>query len=106
LRRRPRGAKKGGNMSGIRRQYDEEYKKNAVKLSYLSSSSLRQVAKELGVSEGLLYRWRNKYTVEGDKTKSATLEEELKAVRLENAKLKVENDMLKKATAYFANLNK
>jgi len=42
----------------------------------------------------------------GDKTRYATLEEEMKALQRENAELKMERDMLKKATAYFANLNK
>jgi len=34
------------------------------------------------------------------------MEEEMKALKLENAELKIERDMLKKATAYFANLHK
>jgi transposase len=87
-------------------QYDEEFKKNAVKLSYASPKTVAQVAKDLGVSENLLYAWRKKYTMDGDKTRYATLEEEMKALRLEVAELKMERDMLKKATAYFANLHK
>ena len=93
-------------MSGIRANYDEEFKKNAVKLSYASPKSVKGVAEDLGVSENLLYRWRKKYTPEGDKTRYATLEEENKALKLEMAQLKMEADMLKKATAYFANLHK
>ena len=93
-------------MSVKRTKYDEEFKKNAVKLSYASPKSIRQVAQDLGVSENILYRWRQKYTAEGDKTRHATLEEEVKALRLENARLLMEADMLKKATAYFASLHK
>ena len=93
-------------MSGIRRKYDEEFKKNAVKLSYASPKSTRQVAEDLGISENRLYAWRKKYTAEGDKTRQATQEEEIKALRLEVAELRIERDMLKKATAYFANLHK
>ena len=93
-------------MSEIRRQYDEEFKKNAVKLSYASPKSIRQVAEDLGLSENRLYAWRKKYTAEGDKTRYATLEEEVKTLRLANAHLRMEQDMLKKATAYFANLHK
>ena len=93
-------------MSEIRAKYDEEYKKNAVKLSYASPKSIKQVADDLGIREALLYKWRKKYTAEGDKTRHATLEEENKALKLENAKLKMEADMLKKATAYFASLHK
>ena len=93
-------------MSGIRAKYDEEFKKNAVKLSYASPKSVKQVAEDLGIAENMLYRWRKKYTADGDKTRYATLEEENKALRLENAELKIQADMLKKATAYFANLHK
>ena len=93
-------------MSGMRMKYDEEFKRNAVKLSYASPKTVRQVADDLGISEGLLYKWRQKYTSQGDKTRNATAEEEIKMLRRENAELKMERDMLKKATAYFANLNK
>jgi len=93
-------------MSEIRTQYDEEFKKNAVKLSHASPKSVKQVADDLGIRENLLYRWRKKYTAEGDKTRWATLEEENKALRLQLAQARMEADMLKKATAYFASLHK
>ena len=93
-------------MSEIRKKYDEEFKKNAVKLSYASPKSVRQVADDLGISENRLYAWRKKYTADGDKTRWATLEEENKALRLQLAEARIEADMLKKATAYFANLHK
>lgn len=93
-------------MSDIRRKYDEDFKKNAVKLSYASSKSVTEIARDLGISNGMLYRWRQKYTAEGDKTRFATLEEEIKALRLKNAELAIENDMLKKASACFASHHK
>jgi transposase len=93
-------------MSAIRTKYDEEFKKNAVKLSYASPKTVKQIADDLGIHENLLYNWRRKYTSEGDKTRYATLEEENKALRRENAELTMERDMLKKATAYFASLQK
>jgi len=93
-------------MCDIRTKYDEEFKKNAVKLSYASSKTVKDIADDLGVNEALLYRWRKRYTPDGDKTKYATLEEEHKALKLELVQVKMERDMLKKATAYFANLHK
>ncbi len=89
-----------------RTKYDEEFKKNAVKLSYASPKPVRTIAEDLGIAENLLYNWRKKYTAAGDKTPMATMEEEIKALRLENAELKMERDMLKKAAAYFARLQK
>ena len=91
-------------MSETRMQYDEEFKKNAVKLSYASPKSVTQICEDLGIKANLLYRWRGRYTADGDKTRTATLEEEVKVLRLENAELKIERDMLKKASAYFASL--
>ena len=91
-------------MSTVKVKYDEEFKKNAVKLSYASPKSVADVAADLGIRAERLYAWRKKYTAEGDKTRYATLEEENKALRLQNAQLMMERDMLKKATAYFANL--
>jgi transposase len=93
-------------MSVSRRKFDEDFKKNAVKLSYASPKTIKEVSDDLGVTDSMLYRWRSKYTMGGDKTRNATLEEELKALRLENAELKIERDMLKKAAAYFAKLQK
>jgi len=93
-------------MSEIRRKFDAEFKKNAVKLSYASPKSVKQVADDLGISDGMLYRWRSLYTADGEKTVLATQDEELKKLRLENAELKIERDMLKKAAAYFAKLQK
>jgi transposase len=50
----------------------------------------------------MLYRWRKRYTPEGEKSQYATLEEEYRALRIEVAELRMERDMLKKAAAYFA----
>lgn len=89
-------------MSAIRQKYDEQFKKDAVKLSHASNKTVKEIAGDLGISPSLLYRWRKKYTAEGDKTRNAQQQEDLRALQLENAELKMENDMLKKAAAYFA----
>ena len=93
-------------MSDVRRKYDEDFKKNAVKLSFASNKSVAQVARDLGVSDAMLYRRRQKYTPEGDKTRYATLDEKNKALRLRNAEQAIEIDMLKKVSTYFASLRK
>ena len=89
-----------------RKKYDEDFKKNAVKLSYASPKSVMEIAEDLGVPSNLLYRWRQRYTADGDKTRYATLEEELRDTQRELAEVKMERDMLKKAAAYFASLQK
>ncbi len=53
----------------IRQRYDEEFKKNAVKLSYATPKKMTDFAADLGVNVSLIYNWRRIYTEEGDKTK-------------------------------------
>jgi transposase len=89
-------------MSNNRQKYDEEFKKNAVRLSFASNKTIKEVADNLGVAESMLYRWRKRYTPQGDKTQYASMEEENRSLRLEVAELLIERDMLKKAAAYFA----
>jgi transposase len=90
-------------MTDKRTKYDEDFKKNAVQLSYASPKSVRAVAVDLGIAEALLYRWRKQYQKNGEPTEHAQMEAELKRLRAENAKLKMREEMLRKATAYFAN---
>ena len=89
-------------MSKIRQRYDEDFRKNAVKLSYATTKSLKAFCEDLGIHPSLLYRWRKIYTEHGDKTKVAEQQDKLRALQLELAELKMENEMLKKAAAYFA----
>jgi transposase len=93
-------------MRQKRQKYDEDFKKNAVKLSYASPKTVAELADDLGIGPNLLYRWRQRYTADGDKTKYATLEEEMRDLQRELAEVKMERDMLKKAAAYFASLQK
>jgi transposase len=93
-------------MGQIRKKYDEDFRKNAVKLSCASPKAVREIAEDLGIHENLLYNWRREYTSDGDKTKYATLEEENRALRRELAETRLERDMLKKAAAYFASHQK
>jgi transposase len=62
-------------------------------LNYASNKTVLQVVEDLDISSGMLYRWRWKYTPNGDKTRYTTMEKELKALKLETAQLKMERDM-------------
>lgn len=89
-------------MSDIRQKFDDEFRKNAVKISYASSKPITEICQDLGITPSMLYRWRKKFTAEGDKTRSAVQEEKIRQLQLELAEARIENDMLKKAAAYFA----
>ena len=89
-------------MSETRRKYDEEFKKRAVRMSFSSERAVTQVAESLGISSNMLYRWRKKYTPDGEKTEMAQQQDEMRQLRLRNAELEEENYILKKASAFFA----
>jgi len=93
-------------MANYRKKYDEDFKKNAVKLSHASPKTIKEIAEDLGIHENLMYIWRKKYTLDGDKTRYATLEEENRDLKKQLAETKIERDMLKKAAAYFASHQK
>lgn len=89
-------------MSTKRRKYDEEFKKRAVRLSYTSERPVTEVAESLGITTNMIYRWRQKYTPDGDKTQIAEQQDELSKLHSRVAELEEENYILKKATAFFA----
>ena len=87
-------------------QYDIEFKKSSAKLAYESDRSVAQTAEDLGINPTTLYTWVKKYCPE-ENTKSSSINEpslmeELKRLKKENIRLKLERDILKKAAAYFA----
>jgi transposase len=96
-----------GSMSTkSRRQYTEEFKAEAVRLVRDSARPVAQVAKDLGIADHLLYRWRAEHRhAEGQgHTRQSLRAEETELVRLrrENATLKQERDFLRRAAAFFA----
>jgi transposase len=90
-------------MGKARRQFDEPYKREAVRFLEETGRPLHQVAQELKLSEGTLWRWRKQYGTGAGEALSPSEAAELKRLRRENAILRQERDFLKKATAYFAN---
>lgn len=89
-------------MPDTRRRFDEEFKKRAVQLSYSEGRTVKGTAESLGISPTVLHRWRKKFTPDGQKTKMASQQEELIKLQRRIAELEEENDILKKASAYFA----
>ena len=86
--------------------YSAEFKERAVKLAVESDQAVAQTARDLGINENTLHTWLSKYHHEGNGSQgqlnSEHLYEELKRLKKENALLKEERDILKKAAAYFA----
>jgi len=68
---------------------------------------LKQVARDLDVGEGILRRWVKEFSADPGQAfpgpGQMKLEQaELERLRRENAKVKAERDILKKAAAFFA----
>lgn len=96
-------------MSQKRRTFSREFKLAAVKKVVEQGLSCRQVAEDLDISDNLIRNWRRTFeadgTLETEVDNSPSVEAELKRLREENRQLKMERDILKKATAFFAKEN-
>lgn len=87
-------------MATDRKSYTEEYKREAVRLMETSSKPVAQIARDLGINDNNLYRWRGLYgsPSEGHTTgRVSEMEAELKRLRREVDVLRQERDILKKA---------
>lgn len=85
-----------------RRQYDEDYKRQAVELTLHGKRTVRQVATELGVTESLLYEWRHRFAPRPgvDTGAPRTLEEataEITRLRTELGRMQERENVLKKS---------
>lgn len=85
-------------------QYSDEFKREAVKLVERGRPKAG-VARELGVANTTIGHWVERFGSEAG-AGSAGESEELTRLREENRQLKMEREILKKATAFFANPNK
>ena len=85
------------------KQYSKDYKEEAVALVREQGYSVPEAAKSLGLASNMLYRWKEQ--IESQlKGKSLSVDErdELKQLRKENKHLRMEKEILKKASAFFA----
>jgi transposase len=94
-------------MARKRRVYTPEFKAEAVKLVTEKGYSLAEAARSLGIHETLLRSWKQAIEKQGDQAfpghgKLPPFEEEMRRLRAENQRLRAERDILKKATALFA----
>lgn len=95
-------------MSENRRKYSREFKMDAVRLVTEQGYTVRQAAESLGIRDNMLWRWKKQLQDEGDAAfrPGEGPEAELKQLREENRRLRMERDILKKATAFFAKESK
>ena len=89
-----------------RRNYTQEFKGEAVKLITQQGYSYAEAGRNLGVNPNLLSKWKR--GIEGSSSNdlspgdAVSIQSELKRLRKENKRLRMEREILKKAAAFFA----
>src|SRR6476469_9580508 len=96
-------------LDNARRIYSEEFKKQAV-ARLAETNNATALALELGIRRNLLYKWQKALAdvgpakaFRGPGRPSRDNEDELTRLRRENARLEMENTILKKFDAYLTN---
>lgn len=87
------------------KRYSEDFKLQAAKLVVEGGYSYAQAAERLGAGKWSIRDWVKKFRTTGQLPPAGTavpMADELKAARKELAQLRLENEILKKAAAYFA----
>ena len=86
-----------------RRNYTEDFKRDAVALVTEQGYKPSEAARSLGVGDNLVRRWMREFEEGASGTRLSTDErEELKRLRKEVRLLRMEKEILKKASQYFA----
>ena len=87
-------------MTIERRKYTEEFKREAVRLMESSGKPIAEIARDLGINDNNLYRWRGLYGSQAEAKVDDSVTQmaaELKRLRHEVEVLRQERDILKKA---------
>ncbi|GAA4714501.1 hypothetical protein GCM10023215_67090 [Pseudonocardia yuanmonensis] len=84
-----------------------EFRQRAIELARLGDRPVREVAQSLGISESCLRNWMHQAEVDAGDKPGLTSDErsELAELRREKRRMELENEILKRAAAYFAREN-
>jgi transposase len=88
-----------------RKIYSEEFKKGAIEQVIVQRHSVKSVAERLGVGYDTLRKWVELARYNSDKSlvpADLPPEQRVRELEKENARLRMERDILKKAAAWFA----
>ena len=86
-----------------RRKYTEEFKREAVRLA-TERGNVAQAARDLGINDTMLQRWKKRLEESPERPfpgNGNPQDPELAKLQRENARLKEENEILKKAVGIF-----
>ena len=87
--------------------YPREFKERAVALYRSGGRSKEDLARELGISPTSLHNWVKQASIDAGELPGVSTDDRVEVVRLrrENRRLELENEILKRAAAYFAKEN-
>jgi transposase len=94
-------------MARKRKHYSKQFKIDAVQLVTEQGFGVSEAARNLGIHHSSLRRWKRQLESDGNqafpgKGNLSADKDELNRLRKENKRLRMERDILKKATAFFA----
>ncbi len=86
-----------------RRQFSEEFKRDAVDLVRASGRPIAQIAHELGVYDSTLGNWVRQDRIDRGEREGLTSDERarLRQLETENTRLRMERDLLKRTVAFW-----
>ena len=96
---------KGVFVMAKSKRYSKEFKLEAARLVVEHGYSLKEAAQRLGTTGWSIGQWVQKFRSTGELASAGTPQpevDELRRLRKENKRLQLENEILKKAAAYFA----
>jgi len=87
--------------------YDKSFKEEAIRLALTSAQPYSKTARDLGIKETTLYYWLKERkdktpTISDNSGNEVNLVDELNRLKKENARLREERAILKKAAQFFA----
>ncbi len=91
-----------------RRQFTNEFKREAARMLIIEGLTAKEVSSQLGVGENMLYRWKQKHIddLEASRPSGAQSPKEMAAeiegLRKQLAKAQRMNEILKKTVGYFS----
>jgi len=90
-----------------RRNYTEEFKREAIRLVTEQGYGVAETARNLGINANMLGRWKRECDTQASAAfpgngRMTSEKEEVHRLRQENKRLRMERDILKKALSFFA----
>jgi len=85
-----------------RRRYTQEFREEAVKLITEQGYKISEAAHNLGINASMLCKWKRQIEDGTTPDSNVSLQSEVRRLRKENKRLKMEREILKKAAAFFA----